>query len=81
MRLDDVIYWLKGKTGLDSDEENDQRSIECGLIRCMSELKNKELDSVKLSEDFQHRFLMELDKTEQEYQEERKKKKFSSILN
>jgi hypothetical protein len=70
------------KTGqIETEREYDDRAIECGLIRCMSDLKKRELKNIKLSEDFQHRLLLALEKTEQEQvTEETFAERFSQLM-
>jgi len=58
--------WFDETIGGNLDREDEDRSLECSLVRSMSDLRKQELKNHKLSGDFHKNLLLEISKTEQD---------------
>ena len=56
------MNWLKTKIdGISREDESDHVHVECSLIRCISEYREKELSQIKIDKDFNTRLLNRLE--------------------
>ncbi len=57
-----LLNWLKTKIdGISREDESDHVHVECSLIRCISEYRNKELSQINLDKDFNTRLMNRLE--------------------
>jgi hypothetical protein len=57
-----LLNWLKTKIdGLSKEDESDHVHVECSLIRCISEYRDKELSQIQLDKDFNTRLMNRLE--------------------
>ena len=57
-----LLNWLKTKIdGISKEDESDHVHVECSLIRCISEYRDKELSQIHLDKDFNTRLLNRLE--------------------
>jgi hypothetical protein len=56
--------WFDESLSDSAEENNEDRSIECSLVRSLSDLRNKEMSQRKLSSNFNEKLLLELSKVE-----------------
>jgi uncharacterized protein YdcH (DUF465 family) len=57
-----LLNWLKTKIdGISREDESDHVHVECSLIRCISEYREKELSQIKIDKDFNTRLLNRLE--------------------
>ncbi len=62
-----LLNWLKTKIdGISREDESDHVHVECSLIRCISEYREKELSQIKIDKDFNTRLMNRLDHIELE---------------
>lgn len=66
MPLKIFFKWFDDTLTGESDSDEKDRSLECSLVRCMSAIRERDLQKYKLSDDFQKKFLEELSRVEQE---------------
>ena len=66
MLLKRFFRWFDASLSDNMDESNDDRSIECSLVRSLSDLRNKEMSQKKLSSKFNEKLLFELSRVEQD---------------
>ncbi len=66
MPLKRFFSWFDATLSENIDEKNEDRSIECSLVRSLSDLRTKELSKRKLSSNFNEKLFLELGKVEQD---------------
>ncbi len=66
MPLKRFFSWFDATLSENIEEKNEDRSIECSLVRSLSDLRSKELSQRRLSSDFNEKLFLELGKVEQD---------------
>lgn len=66
MPLKGFFEWFDNTLSGESNTEEQDRSLECSLIRCMSELREQDLKKHKLSEKFHNKLFEEISRIDQE---------------
>ncbi len=66
MPLKRFFSWFDATLSENIEEKNEDRSIECSLVRSLSDLRTKELSQRRLSSDFNEKLFLELGKVEQD---------------
>lgn len=61
MDIKDFFEWLNYKIFKNEEDDPDLRAIECSLIRSMSEFRKVELSEIRISKNFDERFLKALE--------------------
>jgi hypothetical protein len=58
--------WFDESLSDNGEENSEDRSIECSLVRSLSDLRNKEMSQNKLTSNFNEKLFLELSKVEQD---------------
>ena len=66
MPLKGFFAWFDNTLSGESDMEEKDRSLECSLIRCMSEYRDRDLKNYRLSKEFHEKLFEELSKIDPE---------------
>ena len=66
MPLKRFFSWFDESLSKSTEESSEDRSIECSLVRGLSDLRNKEMSQRKLSDNFNEKLFQKLERVEQE---------------